>query len=82
MDGYNFIVNHTKKQYVTKAGRLFHPLSLLTAEGNGLGGGDYKGSCEDLIGIWARDLISVEMVPPADYSELACPFGKEYWCLR
>jgi hypothetical protein len=77
MDSYNFIVNHTKKQYVTKAGRVFHPLSLLTAEGNGLGGGDYKGSCEDLIGTWARDVISVEMVPPADYSELACPFGKE-----
>ena len=74
---YNFIVNHTKKQYVTKTGRVYHPLSLLTAEGNGRGGGDYHGSCENLVGTWARDLISVELAAPPDYSELACPFGQE-----
>ena len=77
MEKYNFIVNHTKKQYFTKTGRFYHPLSLLTAEGNGRGGGDYKGSCEDLIGIWARDVISVEMAAPPDYAEIACAFGKE-----
>ena len=77
MATHNFIVNHTKKQYVTKTGRQFHPLPLLTAEGNGRGGGDYKGSCENLVGTWARDLISVEVVAPPDYSELACPFGQE-----
>ena len=27
MENYNFIVNHTKKQYVTKPGRVYHPLS-------------------------------------------------------
>jgi hypothetical protein len=78
MENYNFIVNHTKKQYVTKPGRVYHPLSLLTAEGNGRGGGDYHGSCEDLIGTWARDVISVEMAKPgAEYTKLDCPFGKE-----
>jgi len=77
MEAYNFIVNHTKKQYVTKAGRVFHPLSLLTAEGNSRGGGDYKGSSEDLIGTWARDVISVEMAMPDGYTELTCPFGQE-----
>jgi hypothetical protein len=77
MEGYNFIVNHTKKQYVTKTGRVYHPLSLLTAEGNGRGGGDYHGSCEDLVGTWARDLISVELAAPPDYTEIVCPFGKE-----
>lgn len=77
MEAYNFIVNHTKKQYVTKTGRVYHPLSLLTAEGNGRGGGDYHGSCEDLVGTWARDVISVDMAPPPGYTELECPFGKE-----
>lgn len=77
MQGYNFIVNHTKKQYVTKTGRVYHPLSLLTAEGNGRGGGDYHGSCEDLIGIWARDVISIELTAPADYAEIVAAFGKE-----
>jgi len=77
MQDYNFIVNHTKKQYVTKTGRVYHPLSLLTAEGNGRGGGDYHGSCENLVGTWARDVISVEMAAPPDYTELVCPFGKE-----
>jgi hypothetical protein len=77
MQRYNFIVNHTKKQYVTKTGRVYHPLSLLTAEGNGRGGGDYHGSCDDLIGIWARDVISVELTAPADYAEIVCNFGME-----
>ena len=38
---YRFLVNHTKKQYVDKS-RLnsLHPLPLLTAEGNGRGGGE------------------------------------------
>lgn len=76
MENYHFIVNHTKKQYVTKPGRVYHPLSLLTAEGNGRGGGDYHGSCEELIGTWARDVISVEMAVPTDYTQLECPFGK------
>ena len=77
MEKYNFIVNHTKKQYVTKTGRVYHPLSLLTAEGNGRGSGDYCGSSEDLIGIWARDLISVELAAPPDYAEIICAFGQE-----
>lgn len=77
MQGYNFIVNHTKKLFINKAARVFHPLSLLTAEGNGRGGGDYHGSCEDLVGTWARDVISVEMTAPAEYTELASAFGQE-----
>ena len=70
-----YIVNHTLREYVDKQGRQFHPLSLLTAEGNGRGGGDYHGSCEDLVGRWARHLISVENDAPSDYTELAAAFG-------
>jgi len=76
MQQYKFIVNHTKKLFINKAGRHFHPLSLLTAEGNGRGGGDYSGSCEDLIGSWARDVISVEMTEP-EYPEVDYDFGRE-----
>jgi hypothetical protein len=54
----------------------FHPLPILTAEGNGRGGGDYRGADEDLVGTWARDVISVEMEAPADYTMLVYNFGE------
>ena len=41
-----------------------HPLSLLTAEGNGRGGGDYNGPNMDMVGTWARDVISMENEAP------------------
>ncbi len=77
---YRFIVNHTKRLYVdkthlTKDGELtIHPLALLTAEGNGRGGGDYRGSNEHLVGTWARDLISLESYIPEGFEELECDF--------
>ena len=80
---YRYIVNHTKKQYVDKKKHVFdkwwmniHPLPLLTAEGNGRGGGDYKGSCQELVGTWARDVISVERLIPDGYVELVCEFAE------
>lgn len=74
---YHYIVNHTKKQYVDKQKhKEFHPLPLLTAEGNGRGGGDFKGIGEDFIGIWARDMLSVEKVIPDNYTELICKFSE------
>jgi hypothetical protein len=48
----------------------YHPLPLLTCEGNGRGGGDYRGD-SPLIGSWARDIISVEEVKPEGFEELA-----------
>ena len=61
------IVNYTKKEYVKlsdckedKEGWAINPLPLLTALGNGGGGGDYTGSNMDLIGRWAFDEIGVE----------------------
>lgn len=75
---FHYIVNHTKKQYTDKRKqRLFHPLPLLTTEGNGRGGGDFRGKGDNLIGIWARDVISVETEIPDKYNELICEF-KEY----
>jgi hypothetical protein len=81
---YRYIVNHSKRLYVDKSRCVgtVHPLSLLTADGSGRGGGDYEGSNEDLIGTWARDVISMETHLPLadglDYCELTCEFKFKY----
>lgn len=82
MSKYRFIVNHTKKLYVDKTrvnqSTDFHPLPLLTAEGNGRGGGDYRGSsCSELVGTWARHVISVEVDLPTGFTELLCRFTSD-----
>jgi len=80
MSAYRYVVNHTKKLYIDKniedADFTIHPLPLLTAEGNGRGGGDFHGNNEELVGTWARDTLSVEMVFPAAYQELICDFSE------
>ncbi len=80
-----YIINHTKKEFVDKAKTLkgkaewmegegwkIHPLPLLTCEGNGRGGGDFGGKdAHNIIGSWARDLISVSIEKPGkDYTEI------------
>lgn len=73
-----YIINHSKLQFVDKTklpkkdGLKLHPLPLLTCEGNGQGGGDYFGPDENnLVGSWARDIISVSSQSPTkDYVEL------------
>lgn len=71
-DDYKYIVNHTKKAYTIKPNYnsrslTINPLSLLTAEGNGRGGGDFRGQGEDKVGCWARDIISIESEVPEGY---------------
>ena len=77
MKKYNYVVNHTKQMFVDKRkvvdsdGWKIHPLPLLTCEGNGEGGGDFYGKDnKNLIGSWARDVISVESKKPKGYTEL------------
>jgi len=74
--GYKYIINHTKKLFINKDNHtLGHPLPLLTAEGNGRGGGDYRGINEELVGTWARDVISIEKyIDYNDYTEFVCEF--------
>ena len=76
---YRYIVNHSQKVFVNKSkvptrdGFALHPLPLLTCEGNGRGGGDYRGSRrlqEPLVGSWARNSISVEEEAPQGYTEI------------
>lgn len=81
-----YIVNITKRQYVDKenlltsgCGFIIHPLSILTCEGNGRGGGDFE--CQDAlpqvrqmiysaVGSWARNRIIMHNEPPNRYREL------------
>lgn len=74
-----YILNWDKREYVSKrsvprtvetySGKkswwAVHPLPLLTAEGNGRGGGDFGDENETpLVGRWARDHISVNKTAP------------------
>ena len=69
-----FLVNHTKKLFIDlnvyQCHNSFHPLPILTSEGNGEGNGDYYGENEELAGTWARDLISLEESKPTDFEEI------------
>jgi hypothetical protein len=75
MSKYPYLVNWSKRLYVDMRKEEFeHPLPLLTAEGNGRGGGDYGGTSMDLIGTWARDELSFESAVPPEAQELVCGF--------
>ena len=64
---YKYIINKSKKEYVVvpelENGKwVIHPLPILCANSNGLGGGDYEPTCvrdEQYIGRWAYDIIKV-----------------------
>lgn len=71
---YRYIVNLDKKEFVDKSkcpdiegweGAQIHPLPLLTCEGNGRGGGDFRGE-HPLVGAWARDTITIQTSKPSD----------------
>jgi len=73
-----YVINHSKKEFVDKyhvpeiptwKGTKIHPLPLLTSEGNGNGGGDFRGE-NKYIGSWARDIISVQSTKPKGYTEI------------
>ncbi|MBR2734468.1 MAG: hypothetical protein IKD80_09560 [Selenomonadaceae bacterium] len=80
LDG-KFLLNHDTKQFVDlneykansidKHGWTIHPLPLLTAIGNGRGGGDFHegNTGYENVGIWAWQLISIEDTPPKDFSK-------------
>lgn len=81
-----FVINHSKQLFVDKTKGIdvdswvVNPLPLLTAEGNGRGGGDYytrSGEEDFLVGSWARDIISVSNDVPSDYEELIVSFSEE-----
>lgn len=88
---YKYILNYDKKCFVRipkmsnkkdKNGYpelTIHPLPLLCADGNQRGGGDYYGSNEELVGLWAYDRIGVGNEIPSDFkTELIVTFKEKY----
>lgn len=77
---YRYLVNYTLKQYVdlasieeAKDSWTIHPLPLLTCDGNGRGGGDYRGD-NPLVGTWARSSIAIEKHIPRGYKQISGNF--------
>lgn len=58
-----YILNFSKKEAVEIKKNIedmnIHPLPLLCADGNGKGGGDYYGTCQEYVGRWAYDIIGI-----------------------
>ena len=63
-----YLVNYSTEQYIDMAEYIknsendwgeISPLALLTAVGNGGGGGDYHGRDDDIVGSWAWHLIGI-----------------------
>ena len=81
-----FLVNHSDKTYIDlnkykeastdSDGWVINPLPLLTAQGNGRGGGDYYEDRPnyELVGCWTWDLISIEDEAPEGYLEFKVCF--------
>lgn len=81
-----FLVNHDMKVYINmrdyidmlKCGKMIddgwvvHPLSLLTANSNGKGGGDYWEDClnYDQVGSWNNCLLEITDEIPKDYTDV------------
>lgn len=86
-----FLCNHDRKIYVDieeykkasafgkDGGWIIHPLPLLTAQGNGRGGGDYYSEYPnfDKVGEWAMEVISIEDKIPEGYEKYDIFFKEE-----
>ena len=88
-EGFNwnwnwYFINKTKKEYLKmpKQGNfVFTPISLLTAIGNGRGGGDYRED-NSMVGYWAGDKVYLSRnKPDKKYADLTADvdFGREEW---
>lgn len=86
---YPYVFNNDKKQYIDIRNAtvcdhwaekeniwLFYydPLLLLTACGNGQGGGDYYGTNQEYIGSWAGDSLGASNEIPEGYEEVNLEF--------
>ena len=77
-----YAANNEKGVWVDAKGKkheyeeCMHPLPLLTAVGNGSGGGDYNGSNMALVGSWAFDVIRISPTVDTGYKKIV-PVFKE-----
>jgi hypothetical protein len=74
---YRYIINIDDWEYIDKQkvpnddGWMIHPLPLMTCEGNGRGGGDFRNDDPNgLIGRWARKRIMVQKKKPKNMKEI------------
>jgi len=79
-ENYPYLVNYDKKEYVDKRkcpqdkdGWTIHPLPLLTCEGNGRGGGDYRND-NDYVGTWSRCVVNLMKEIPEGFTEITPNF--------
>lgn len=63
-------ISWTSNGKTVKYSMHFNPIPILTAIGNGRGGGDYFQKGEELAGTWTWDLLSVEDAPPEGFKKL------------
>ena len=85
IEGYGYLVDHDKREYVSlkkysclaqdEDCSVMNPLPLLTAIGNGLGGGDYykDNLNSNMVGFWANDTIEFNKELPSkcrEYSDI------------
>lgn len=81
-----FLVNLTKKEYISfddymkkaKSEWQLNPISIMTAIGNGRGGGDYFSRSKrkmNLVGSWAWDVITIDDEEPKGMRKLNVDFG-------
>lgn len=103
-DQFRYLYNTKRKEYVDSFKILpsyvgeykseinfvkLDAYSLLIAIGNGLGGGDYKGPDDDMIGLWATtsNSIVISSLGPkevlddvSEYTEITPMFSNDYDC--
>jgi len=81
-ENYPYLVNWDKKEYVDKRKCPYfgdkhdwqiHPLPLLTCEGNGRGGGDYRDD-NDYVGTWSRCVVNLMKEIPEGFTEITPDF--------
>lgn len=86
-----YLLNHTKKVYMSfdeyiaahnahenaERGWEISPFTILTAIGNGRGGGDYNGTYQEVVGTWAWDEIGIAKKIPDGYTKVLYPFRED-----
>jgi hypothetical protein len=76
-----YFLNHDLKQYIVMPKEnideyIINPVSLLLASGNGRGGGDYRGSNDEMVGAWAGNSVSISRKIPKDYALITPDFAE------
>lgn len=84
-----FLVNTTKQEFINCTTYYncnhdvddwcIYPLPLLTAVGNGEGGGDYFGVNNELLGRWAGDALYINDEEPVEPFNEIFPIFREKW---